>query len=111
MNDASWDRLTDAIDATLGITDHGRTKEPLPDRADLSQSIEYFEFTRAGEDYRLERSTGPAVVDRKSHYSRRGGDASRMEYIYDTSDTAHKVTLSKRSGEGWEPIDLHQLGL
>ncbi len=113
MNDGAWERLVDTIDATLGIARHGRDQQPLPDHPSLSQSIEFFEFTRQGQDFRLERSSGPAVVDRKTHYSKQAGTANRIEYIYDEQEIAHKVTLYRRDNPqaAWEPIDISQLGL
>ncbi|HEX7260147.1 MAG TPA: hypothetical protein VF272_04430 [Candidatus Saccharimonadia bacterium] len=113
MNDNAWERLVDSIDATLGIERHGREKQPLPDQPSLMQSVEFFEFSRGEEHFRLERSSGPAVVDRKTHYSHREGTANRIEYIYDENETAHKVTLYRRDNpsSNWEAIDLTQLGL
>lgn len=111
MNDAAWERLTDAIDVNIGITRHGRDSRPLEDRTDLNEKLEFIEFERGGQTYRLERTTGPAIIDRKTHYSHRAGTANRMEYIYDEHETAHKVTLYKQAGNEWEPITLDQLGL
>lgn len=113
MNDGAWERLVDSIDATLGIERHGREQQPLPDQPKLTQSIEFFEFNKGGEQFRLERSSGPAVVDRKTHYSHREGTANRIEYIYDENEMAHKVSLYRRdnSADEWAPVDLAQLGL
>ena len=111
MNDAAWEHLTDAIDVSLGVTDHGHLKRPLEDRPDLTQSIEFFEFSREGQGYRLERATGPTLIDRKSHYSHRGGTANRIENIYDPNDIGHVVSLYKKVNDEWEPVDIHQLGL
>lgn len=111
MNDTGWERLTDAIDVKLGISRHGRDVRPLADRPDLSERIEYIEFTNGTQELRLERSTGPAIVDRKSHYSHRGGTANRMEYIYDPNETVQKVTLHRRVNDDWEAVDMSQLSL
>ncbi|HUC87408.1 MAG TPA: hypothetical protein VMR75_03785 [Candidatus Saccharimonadales bacterium] len=111
MNDAAWERLVDAIDVNLGIADHGRTKQPLEDRPDLTQQIEHIEFNRDGQNFRLERSTGPSIIDRKTHYSHRPGVANRSEYIYDEHEIGHKVTLLRKVGSDWEPVDMDQLGL
>jgi hypothetical protein len=34
-----------------------------------------------------------------------------MEYIYDTDETAQKVTLLRRHDGGWEAVDMSQLSL
>ncbi len=111
MNDAAWERLTDGIDIKLGINKHGQLKRPLEDRPEVEELIEFIEFERDGDKYKLERSTGPAIIDRKTHYSHRPGVASRVENIYDDSETAHKVTLFKLVGGEWEEIDLNNLSL
>lgn len=111
MNDASWERLTDAIDIKLGINRHGRETRPLEDRPELTQKVEFFEFEQGGRMLRLERRTGPAVVDRKSHYSHRGGTANRLEIIYDPDDIVHTVALLEKAGEEWEQVDINQLAL
>lgn len=111
MNDAGWERLVDSVDVNLGITKHGRNKQQLEDRPDLEADVEFIEFSRDGMDFRLERSTGPAIIDRKTHYSHRPGVANRTEYIYDEGEIAHKVSLFKKDGDDWEPVDVSQLGL
>lgn len=111
MNEASWERLTDAIDIKLGVDRHGRTTQPLEDQPELEQKIEFFEFEQAGRPLRLERRTGPAIVDRKSHYSHRGGTANRIENIYDPSEIVHSVVLLEKQGDEWEEVDINSLSL
>ena len=111
MNDAAWERLVDAIDVKVGISNHGRDERAIEDHPKLKQKIEYLEFTRQGQEFRLERSTGPAMIDRKTHYSHRPGTANRVEYIYDENEIAHKVTLFKKAGADWEPVDMNELSL
>lgn len=109
MNDGAWERLIDSIDATVGFDAHRKTKRPLEDRPELTESVEEFEFERGGVRFKLERVSGPAVVDRKSHYSHRGGTASRIENIYDASDIAHRETLYREIGGDWQEQDISAL--
>jgi len=111
MNDAAWERLVDAIDVSVGIDKHSRDQQPLEDRPDLTQRIERIEFSRGGQNLRLERTTGPAIIDRKTHYSHRAGTANRMEYIYDKQELANKVTLYREVGGEWVAAELDQLSL
>lgn len=111
MNDTAWERLVDAIDVSLGITKHHRSTEPLEDRPELTQKVDTIEFTRDGQEFQLRRTTGPAIIDRKTHYSHRPGVANRSEYIYDEHEIGHKVTLYRRAAGEWEPVDINQLGL
>ena len=111
MNDAAWERLVDAIDVTVGIDSHNRSQRPLEDRPDLTQQVEQIEFERGGQAFRLERTTGPAILDRKTHYSHRAGTANRVEYIYDEHELANKVTLYRETNGEWVAAELDQLSL
>jgi hypothetical protein len=111
MNDAAWERLTDAIDVKLGVTKHGREERALEDRPDLQETVEFIEFEQGGRQFRLERATGPAIIDRKTHYSHRPGVANRVENIYDPNEIAHRVTLFQQTAEGLEELNLADLGL
>lgn len=111
MNDAAWERLTDAVDIKLGVDRHGKLKRPLEERPDLEEEVQFVEFERAGDQYRLERATGPAIIDRKTHYSHRPGVANRIETIYDPNEIAHRVTLLQHDGGQWAEVDLASLDL
>jgi len=110
-DDKSWDRIVDAIDIKFGIDKHGRSTEPLPDRPDLTQSVQFIVFERAGKMYKLERVTGPAVIDRKSHYHKVAGSAVRFENVYDETEIAHKTNFYVKSGDDWEPLAPEELAL
>ncbi|TAK89749.1 hypothetical protein EPO04_01430 [Patescibacteria group bacterium] len=111
MTDSAWERLTEAIDIKLGFDRHGREARPLEDRPDLTAQVEFFEFVKDGQTLRLERHTGPAIIDRKSHYSHRGGTANRIETIYNEREIAHTVHLLRKEGNDWVAVDLNELGL
>ncbi len=111
MNDAAWERLTDSIDIKVGIKRHGRTVRPLEDRPELHQKVEFIEFEREGQSFRLERTTGPAIIDRKTHYSSRPGAANRIENVYNQDEEAHQVTLLRAGGDDWEAVDIGSMQL
>jgi len=111
MNEASWDRLTDGIDVKFGITKHGSEKRPLEDNPNLRADVQFVEFERAGENYRLERITGPAIIDRKSFGAHRIGANVRFENVYDPAETTSKVAVLKQSGDGWDLVDLTDIGI
>lgn len=110
-SDAGWDRLVDAIDLKFGIEDHGRGTEPLPDRADLTQTVQFVTFKKDGQLFKMERITGPAIIDRKSHYHKAAGQAVRFENVYDPNETSHKTNFYAQGSGGWEPIEASQLAL
>ncbi|HSX14287.1 MAG TPA: hypothetical protein VLE72_00005 [Candidatus Saccharimonadales bacterium] len=110
-NDAGWDRLVDAVDLKFGLSDHGRYEEALPDRSDLTRRVQFVTFKRGGQVYKMERVTGPAIVERKSHYHKSAGQATRFENIYDPDEISHKTNVYVQTGSDWEPISLEDLAL
>ncbi len=111
MNEASWERLADAIDLKFGITDHGHFQRPLEDRPDLSEKVEYIQFIKGGEDMRLERITKPAIKERKVFRGRSASAGGHIQNIYEEGETTSHVEFFKRVGEDWQPIDAEELSL
>jgi len=110
-DDKGWDKLVDAVDIKFGIIKHGRSDEPLLDRSDLTQHVQFITFERDGETYKMERVTGPAVIDRKSHYHKAAGSGVRFENIYDPNEISHKTNFYKKDGDDWEPVSLEELAI
>ena len=111
MNEVSWDRLTDAIDVKFGIARHGREERPLEDVPDLKAKVQYIEFVRAGETFRLERITSPAIIDRKSIGSHRIGSSVQFQNIYDPTELSSRLVVLHQDGENWVPVELEALDL
>jgi hypothetical protein len=111
MNDTAWDRLTDAIDIKFGLNRHGRLERPLDDAPHLREQVQFVEFERAGQTYRLERSTGPAIVERKAIGGHRIGASVHYQNTYDATEEQSKVRLLQQAGSDWEPVEIDQLGL
>ncbi len=111
MNQASWERLADAVDIKFGISDHGHLERPLEDRPDLKEQVDFIEFTKQGTEYRLERVTKPAIKERKSFYNRTAGSSTRFENIYDETDLTSKIDCFNRESGEWQPIDVEALSL
>lgn len=111
MEDKAWDKIVDAIDEKFGITHHGRTQEPLEDRSDLIQKIAFIEFSKGGQDYRFERVSRPAIIDKRSHYHKAASGGIRYENVYDPDTVAHQTKLYRKDSGQWEPIDPSELAL
>lgn len=111
MSDAAWERLVEAIDLKLGIKRHGHETRQAEDRPDIDLKVEFFEFSRGPQNFRLERISGPAIIDKKSHYSRGGGGSVRFETLYDMTETAHQVVVLREAGGRWEQVQLEELSL
>jgi len=111
MNEASWDRLTDAIDLKFGIARHGHEERPLEDVPDLKAQVQFVEFDRAGERYRLERITGPAIVDRRGMGSHRVGSVVQYQNVYDPTELTSRMVVLRQVGDNWDPVELADLDL
>jgi hypothetical protein len=109
MNDTGWDKLVDAIDVKFGIDNHGRSTEPLEDNLDLTQQIQFIEFTKDGLRYKLARITRPSVIERKSIFHKSAGSGVVHQNIYDPEETSHIVQLYRWGSADWEPIDTDEL--
>lgn len=110
-DDKAWDRIVDAVEQKFGLKEHGRTKRPLDDAPDLSEFVSFVIFERAGEEFKLERVQGPAIVDRKTMGARRAGSVTRIENVYDTSETSFRTDMFRRVGTDWQPLDPSALGI
>ena len=106
MNDTGWNKIVDAIDTKFGLTDHGKKTEPLEDRHDLSRTVHFIVFEKSGQEYKIERVTGPAIIDRKSIHAKSATSTVRFENVYDPDpeETMHKTNFYRRDGADWELI-------
>jgi hypothetical protein len=111
MNEVSWDRLTDAIDLKFGLSRHGRLERPLEDAPHLREKVQFVEFERGGQSFRLERSTGPALVDRKAVGGHRVGANLVYQNTYNPDEEQSRVDLLVDESGEWVPAQLDQLGL
>ena len=110
-DDTSWDRIVDAIDSRFGLDKHGRLERPIEDHLDLTEKVAFIEFTRDGDKYRLERVTGPAIIDKKAIGGRRVGAELRYETVYDAHDITHRTNFFKDDGGEWTRLDMSNLQL
>lgn len=110
-DDTGWDKIVDAIDSRFGVTHHGRFKRPLEDRNDLEEMIAFIEFPKGGEEYRFERISRPAIIDKKSHYHKAASGGIRYENVYDPDTIAHQTRLYRKGDVDWEPIAAEELAL
>jgi hypothetical protein len=109
--DRGWERIVDAIDTKFGVQDHGRSQRPVEDARELTEHVAWIVFERGGDRYKLERVSGPAIINRKTIGSRRIGSDVRYENVYDPEETSHRTNLYRKDGEEWEAINPDELGL
>ncbi len=103
MSDQAWEQLVDLVDQKYSIDDHSRRREPLDDAPDFHCLVETISFTKDGQDYRIERTVQPAVLDTKTHYAR-AGVAQRVQKTYDPENTVARVSFSRRINGTWQEV-------
>ena len=99
MNDSAWEELVDLIDEQYEIDKSNRHEEPLEGEKKLKQTIESIEFEKDNIKYKIDRVTGPRIIDKKTFYSGHGS-ANRMQYVYDPEETSSKVVFYKQLVDG-----------
>jgi hypothetical protein len=109
--DHAWDRMTDAIDAKFGLASHGRETRPVADAHELNEQVTWVTFERGGQTLKLERVTGPAIIDRKTVGARRAGSDVHFENVYDPHETARRTNLYRQDGDDWQALDMDNLSL
>ena len=99
MNDRAWEELIDLIDDQYTVDKSGRHEEALEDDKKLKQFVESIEFEKDNIKYKIDRVTGPRVIDKKTFYSGHGS-ANRIQYVYDPEETSSKVVFYKQLPDG-----------
>jgi len=99
MNDRAWGELVDLIDEQYAIDNSDRREESLEDDKKLKQTVESIEFEKDNIKYRIERITGPRIIDKKTFYSGHGS-ANRIQYVYDPDETSSRVVFYKQLADG-----------
>jgi hypothetical protein len=106
MNDERWEELLYKIDLKSGpldvkvdTMDEGRTK------------IETVIFKTPMGKLKLQRTSKPVIVERKTRYSKRIGGATEEEYVYSETDKSYRVVLYRWNEEesGWEEVDVRKV--
>jgi len=111
QDDRAWDRITDAIETKYGIEHHGHSQRKIADAMHLTEQIAFIEFNREGQSYRLERITGPAIIDRRTVGARRAGSDVRFENVYDPDEVGRKTVMYRRMAGEWGLISPDELSL
>jgi hypothetical protein len=107
MRQSKWEDLVDQIERLFGFIEH--TNEDFPERR---LSVETVVFDGASGRMRLERSTRPVVLDKKTSFTKRAGSEVGVDYVYSDTEFVDTVKLyrwDRLAGE-WRQIDLADLG-
>jgi len=99
VSDKAWEDLIDLVDSKYTIDSTEKKQQPVEDNHKLSQTIEAIGFEKDNIKFKIERITGPRIIDKKTFYSGQGS-ANRVQYIYDPEETSSKVVCYKQLPDG-----------
>lgn len=99
MNDRAWEELVNLIDDQYSIDNSQRKEEPLEGEKKLKQTVESIQFEKDNVKYKIERITGPRIIDKKTFYSGHSA-ANHSQYVYDPEETSTKVLFYKQLPDG-----------
>lgn len=57
-------------------------------------------------EFKVERITRPAILDKKVHYSHSSGSKGLVEYILSPDETTSKIVIYKKDGNDWHELDV-----
>lgn len=102
MHDDKWKDTLAMVKSKFTVLEEGREDiEDIP-----GAFMEFIEFISPQGRMRLERTTKPAVLDKKTLYSKTAGRASQVEYTYSKDEIVHRLEAFRfNEGRGeWEEI-------
>ena len=99
MSDKAWEDLIELVDSKYTIDSSDKTQQPVEDNHKLTQTTESICFEKDNTKFKIERVTGPRIIDKKTFYSGHGS-ANRIQYIYDPEETSSKVVCYKQLTDG-----------
>ena len=104
MSPEKWEQIKGQVQDLFKDTEI--TKEDLGE--DEKGEVEIMTFTGPVGQMRLEYTTRPLVIDKKTHGSRRIGSHTDVEYIYSETEFSHSLKAYKwdDARDDWIEIDL-----
>ncbi len=108
MTDEKWESIIAQIKDNFEVLDQ-RT-EDLSDEAGPGSSVEIIEFKGPLGRIKLERTTKPLVIDKKTIGSRRIGSQTTVEYIYSDTEKIHKFNAYRfdPNNEVWVEMKMER---
>ena len=99
MSDKAWEDLVDLIDQKFTVDKTESAELPLEDEPKLKKTTQSIYFEKDNIKFKIERSVGPKIIDKKTFYSGQGV-ASHAKYIYDPGETSSKVVFYRQLPDG-----------
>lgn len=99
MSDKAWEDLVDLIDQKYSIDRTEKKELPLEDDLKLKKNLEIIYFEKDNIKYKIERTVGPRILDKKTFYSGQGV-ANHAKYVYDPVEKSSKVLFYRELADG-----------
>ena len=110
MTKEKWQNIIGMIDDKFGIDDNRTEEEEIGQDANgdaVFQIEDIVEFEGPLGKMRLELTTRPIVLDKKTSFSRRIGSGVEVKYIFSDSEASTKFKAFKwnKESKDWNEID------
>lgn len=107
MTDEKWKDIIAKIKDGFEVTDH-RTQD-IPEAAGRGE-VEIIEFNGPLGLIKLERTTQPLVIDKKTIGSRRIGSDTTVEYVYSDTEEVHKFNAYRfdEGSDTWVKMEMER---
>ena len=104
MTEDRWEQIIGHIKDNFDLIDH-RTEDIAEDSGG---TIEIVEFNGPLGKMKLERTTQPLVIDKRTIGSRRIGSDTTVEYVYSDTEKVHKFTVYRweDSTDSWTKMEM-----
>ena len=105
MQDDKWEAALDKIQDQFEVLEQG--EESL--EAGPGGRVEFIVFNSPMGRLRVERTTKPKVIDKKSFGGSKYGASTGVEYIYSDTEQVKTVQAFRDSNGEWQPIEAESL--
>lgn len=101
MKYENWQDTLSMVESKFNVLDKGKE---APD--DVTE-IEFIEFERDGQSFRLELAIKPKVIDKQTIYSRRIGSGTTEKFVYDDSEKVltFNAFIKDPNSQEWKKVD------
>lgn len=107
MQDEKWEYVKGMVKDNFEVEDEGEdTIEDIP-----RSKVEYLIFNGPLGKIKIELTTKPVVLDKKTLYSKRMGDTASVEYVYSDDEYTHSFKAYVWQNDEWNEIDAKNLNL
>lgn len=116
MNDERWQNIISRVKDKFKIEDEGSEEKEInkdKDGKPILEKIESIVFDGPLGRIKLERTTKPLVIDKKTKYSQRIGGEVSVDYVYSDTEKIHKFKVYRYDEENflWAEIDQKNFNL